>query len=255
MEIVSSWRINCGERGDNRKNIHSFISDRVKYNRELAFLDVTRSQKPKRLPVVLSRPEIAQVVPEFRGLKRLMFLVMYGAGLRHKECCRLRVKDICFDDGHIIVRNGKGDKDRITVLPDCCRNDLIEQVEEVRRQHKRDLEAGFGRVYLPHALERKSESQPPHPGPLPLNGEREESSEFGWQWVFPSNRLAKDPRSGERRMRCWRAVDGAGRPDGRRGGSAWRPATTRDVSPSSGLRPPSPPISGEKGQGGRVLSD
>jgi len=105
-------------------------------------------------------------------------------GLTHTECCRLRVKEVCFDEGHIIVRNGKGDKDRITVLPDCCRQELIEQVEEVQRQHKRDLEGGFGRVYLPHALERK------YPN---------ESSEFGWQWIFSSSRLACDPRSGERR--------------------------------------------------------
>ena len=112
---------------------------------------------------------------------------------------RLRVKDICFDDGHIIVRNGKGDKDRITVLPDCCRQDLIEQVEEVRREHTRDLENGYGRVYLPFAVERSSTMQPPHPGPLPLNGERETEYEFGWQWIFSSSRLAIDPRSGERR--------------------------------------------------------
>lgn len=109
---------------DQAKSALLFLYQQV-LNRELAFLDVTRSNKPKRLPVVLSRAEISQVLPEFRGLRRLMFLVMYGAGLRHKECCRLRVKDICFDDGHIIVRNGKGDKDRITVLPDCCRQDLI----------------------------------------------------------------------------------------------------------------------------------
>lgn len=70
-------------------------------NGELAFLDVTRADKPKRLPVVLSQAKIAKVLPEFRGLRRLMFLVMYGAGLRHKECCRLRVKDICFDDGQV----------------------------------------------------------------------------------------------------------------------------------------------------------
>lgn len=168
---------------DQAKSALLFLYQQV-LNRELAFLDVTRSKKPKRLPVVLSSAEIAKVLPEFRGLRRLMFLVMYGAGLRHKECCRLRIKDVCFDDGHIIVRNGKGDKDRITVLPDCCRNDLIEQVEVVRRQHAQDLESGFGQVYLPHALERK------YPN---------ENLEFGWQWVFPSHRLAKDPRSGGRR--------------------------------------------------------
>ncbi len=88
--------------------------------RELAFLDVTPANKPARLPVVLSREEIALLLPEFVGLKELMFLTMYGAGLRHGECRRLRVKDLCFDEGHIVVRNGKGDKDRITVLPERC---------------------------------------------------------------------------------------------------------------------------------------
>lgn len=105
--------------------------------------------------MVLSREEIARILPEFTDLRRPMFLVMYGAGLRHKECRTLRVKDVCFDEGHIVIRNGKGDKDRITVLPQCCRQQLIEQVERIRRLHKRDLESGFGKVYLPHALERK----------------------------------------------------------------------------------------------------
>jgi len=156
----------------------------VVMGRELAFLDVTRATKSERLPVVLSRQEIAALLPEFSGLKRLMFLTMYGAGLRHLECRRLRVKDVCFDEGHIVVRTGKGDEDRITVLPDRSREALREQIDKVRRQHRRDLDAGFGAVYLPHALERKY----PH-----------ESREFGWQWVFPSRQMSRDPRSGERR--------------------------------------------------------
>ena len=153
-------------------------------NREIGFLDVVPADKPQRLPVVLSREEIRHLLPEFEGLRRLMLLVMYGAGLRHAECRRLRVKDVCFDEGHIMVRTGKGEKDRITVLPDCCRLELIEQVERVRRQHQRDLQDGFGKVYLPYALERKYAN---------------ESSDFGWQWMFPARRLSKDPRSGERR--------------------------------------------------------
>ena len=149
--------------------------------RELAFLDVTRANAPERLPVVFSRPEIASLLPEFVDLKRLMFLTMYGAGLRHGECRRLRVKDLCFDEGHIVIRNGKGDKDRITVLPDRCREGLRDQVERVRRLHQRDLAAGFGAVYLPYALERK------YPN---------ENREFGWQWVFPAPQMSKDPRTG-----------------------------------------------------------
>lgn len=154
------------------------------FGRELGFLDVVSASKPARLPVVLSRQEISRMLTEFCGLKRLMFLVMYGAGLRHKECRRLRVKDICFDEGHIVVRTGKGDKDRITVLPDRCRQDLIEQVERVRRLHDQDLADGRGKVYLPYALERK------YPN---------ESREFGWQWMFPATGLSVDPRSRERR--------------------------------------------------------
>jgi integron integrase len=150
--------------------------------RELEFLDVTRGRSSQRLPVVLSREEIARVLPEFQGLRRLMFLVMYGAGLRHKECRRVRVKDVCLDEGHLVVRNGKGDKDRITVLPQRCRKDLIEQIERVRKLHLEDLGSGYGRVQLPHALARK------YPN---------ESKELGWQWVFPSGRLSKDPRSGD----------------------------------------------------------
>ena len=181
-ELAVEGNVTAGTQ-DQAKCALLFLYQQV-LSRELAFLDVTRANKAERLPVVLSREEIARILPEFTDLRRLMFLVMYGSGLRHKECRTLRVKDVCFDEGHIVVRNGKGDKDRITVLPQCCRQQLIEQVERIRRLHKRDLESGFGKVYLPHALERK------YPN---------ESSEFGWQWVFPSQRLSVDPRSGESR--------------------------------------------------------
>jgi integron integrase len=149
--------------------------------RELAFLDVTLANKPGRLPVVLSRSEITLLFPEFSGVRKLMFEILYGAGLRHAECRRFRVKDACFDEGHIVVRNGKGDKDRITVLPDRCIEGLREQMERVRRQHRCDLDSGFGSVYLPHALERK------YPN---------ENRDFGWQWLFPSHQMSKDPRTG-----------------------------------------------------------
>ncbi|MEI6541741.1 MAG: integron integrase [Planctomycetota bacterium] len=181
-ELAVEGNVTAGTQ-DQAKCALLFLYQQV-LSRELAFLDVTRANKAARLPVVLSREEIARILPEFTDLRRLMFLVMYGAGLRHKECRTMRVKDVCFDEGHIVVRNGKGDKDRITVLPQCCRQQLNEQIERIRRLHKRDLESGFGKVYLPHALERK------YPN---------ESREFGWQWVFPSQRLSVDPRSGELR--------------------------------------------------------
>lgn len=165
---------------DQAKSALLFLYQSV-FGRELAFLDVTRANKPARLPVVLSRAEIGLLMPEFSSVRKLMFEILYGAGLRHAECRRFRVKDACFDEGHIVVRNGKGDKDRITVLPERCRDTLRAQIETVRRQHQRDLDAGFGAVYLPHALERKYANA---------------KYEFGWQWVFPSHQMSKDPRSG-----------------------------------------------------------
>lgn len=168
---------------DQAKSALLFLYQQV-FGRELGFLDVTKANKPVRLPVVLSREEVSHLLPEFTGLRRIMFMLMYGAGLRHLECRRVRIKDLCFDEGHIVVRNGKGDKDRITVLPATHGQDLREQVERVRRLHRSDLDEGLGRVYLPYALERKYTN---------------ESSEFGWQWLFPARRLSKDPRSGEHR--------------------------------------------------------
>ena len=152
--------------------------------RELEFLDVTRSKKPVTLPVVLSRQEIARLLPEFHGRNRLVFQLLYGAGLRHRECIRLRVKDVCFDQGHIVVRSGKGEKDRITVLPESSVDAIQDQIEKMRQIHERDLSEGFGRVYLPYALERKY---------------RNANREFCWQFVFPSREKARDPISGEMR--------------------------------------------------------
>ncbi|MEM8681408.1 MAG: integron integrase, partial [Planctomycetota bacterium] len=160
-----------------------FLYQRV-LGRELAFLDIVPATKEPRLPVVLSRQEIKHILPGFVGMRRVMFTVMYGAGLRHRECRRLRVKDVCFDEGHIVVRSGKGEVDRVTVLPEVIRQDLGEQVERVRRQHRHDLEEGLGKVYLPYALEKK----------LP-----NECRELGWQWLFFADRMSTDPRSLERR--------------------------------------------------------
>ena len=155
------------------------------FQRELGFLDAVPANKPERLPVVLSREEIARLWPEFTGLRRLMFQLMYGAGLRHRECRRLRVKDICIDEGHIVVRTGKGEKDRITVLPERSRR-AAGRADRSRpaAAPARTWPMGFGAVYLPYALERK------YPN---------EKREFGWQWLFPARQMARDPRSGERR--------------------------------------------------------
>jgi len=152
--------------------------------RELEFIDYVQSDKSPRLPVVFTRNEIATLITEFDGIKQLMFTLLYGAGLRHVECRRLRVKDVCFDEGTITVRSGKGNKDRMTVLPDRSKQYLIEQVERVRRLHQRDLGDGFGEVYLPYALSEK------HAG---------ESRKFAWQWIFPARQISTDPRTGARK--------------------------------------------------------
>jgi integron integrase len=154
---------------------------RVVLERELGFLDIAKAAKPVRLPVVLSRQEIERLFSQFFGVRRLMFAILYGSGLRHVECRRLRFKDICLDQGHIVVRSGKGDKDRITVLPAAARDMLEQQLAAVRAQHERDLRAGLDGVFLPHALERKYPRA---------------SRELGWQWLFPSRQPARDPRTG-----------------------------------------------------------
>jgi integron integrase len=151
---------------------------------ELPQIDAFRARRPRRLPVVLSPDEVRTLLQRLDGgggLYRLMAELMYGAGLRLMECCRLRVKDIDFDRRQIIVREGKGDKDRAVPLPDRLRDAIAEQMLRVRRQHEQDLANGYGSVELPTALERKF-----------VGADRE----LGWQYLFPSNRLSRDPRSG-----------------------------------------------------------
>ena len=104
-----------------------------------------------------------------------MLQLMYGGGLRHVECRRLRIKDIEVDDSTIVVRNGKGNNDRVTILPVTSRQSVIEQIERCRRQHNLDLENGFGEVYLPYALEKKYPSS---------------SRQFCWQWLFPARQIS-----------------------------------------------------------------
>ncbi|MCR9296602.1 MAG: integron integrase [bacterium] len=149
---------------------------------KLGFISASKARKAETVGVALSREEISRMLPHFHGVPRIMFLLMYGSGLRHKECCRLRVKDVCFDEGHILVRDGKGAKDRITFLPEQATEELRRQIAVARRQHEIDLQQGFGEVYLPFALERKY----PHA-----------NQRFCWQFVFPSRQRARDRRSGK----------------------------------------------------------
>jgi site-specific recombinase XerD len=116
---------------------------------------VVRAKKPKRLPVILSREEVKAVLSSLSGAKRIMAHLLYGSGLRLTECLRLRVKDADFSYNHIVVREGKGDKDWVTILPLNVKSPLRQHLQEVKRIHELDLQEGFGRAYLPCALERK----------------------------------------------------------------------------------------------------
>lgn len=146
--------------------------------------DIVHARKPRRLPVVLTRQEVASIVGRLSGTYWLMGMLLYGAGLRQIECLRLRVKDIDFERFEIVVRGGKGDKDRVTMLPETVVHALQAHLLRVRGLHDRDLAEGFGRVWLPHALAKK------YP-----NAE----CEWCWQYVFPANGMSMDPRDGTRR--------------------------------------------------------
>jgi integron integrase len=134
---------------------------------------VVRARRPKRLPVVMTREETEAVLRNLTGQFWLLASLMYGAGLRLMECLQLRVKDVDFSAGQITVREGKGDKDRITLLPEVIRRPLQEHLVRVRKLHQRDLEEGYGRVSLPHALAQKYPNAP---------------AQWIWQWVFPQGR-------------------------------------------------------------------
>jgi integron integrase len=146
--------------------------------------DVVRASRPQRLPVVLSRAEVRAVLTALRGVPRLMGVLLYGSGLRLLECCRLRVKDVDFAANQIIVRGGKGDRDRVTLLPAVVVPALQRQIAWVRALHERDVRGGAGWVELPHALGRKC----PNAG-----------RELAWQWVFPASRTYREPENGQRR--------------------------------------------------------
>ncbi|MEW8071013.1 MAG: integron integrase [Candidatus Thiodiazotropha sp.] len=146
---------------------------------------LVRAKKPQKLPVVLTQIEVAKVLSKLNGVHWLIACLQYGSGLRLIESVRLRVMDIDFDRRAIFVRNGKGGKDRVVTLADEVIKPIQRHLETVLTLHERDLQEGFGRVYLPHALARK------YP-----NADRE----WKWQYIFPSSTRSLDPRSGiERR--------------------------------------------------------
>jgi integron integrase len=152
---------------------------------ELPWLDnVEQAKAPKRLPVVLTRAEVQALLTRLDGTHWLMASLLYGAGLRLMECLRLRVKDVDFSRKEILVRDGKGFKDRVTMLPVALVEPLRTHLERVRELHRQDIADGFGAVYLPYALERKYPNA---------------AREWIWQYMFPSAKRSVDPRSGETR--------------------------------------------------------
>jgi integron integrase len=146
--------------------------------------DVVRAKRPQRLPVVLTRPEVRALLGALDGVHWIMASLLYGAGLRLLECLRLRVKDMDFASHQILLREGKGHKDRRTMLPAAVQAPLAAHLEHVRQRHHYDVAQGFGKVYMSDALQRK------YPNAC---------REWGWQWGFPASQISLDPRSGEHR--------------------------------------------------------
>jgi len=144
-------------------------------------IDAVRAQKKRNIPVVLTKDEVKKIITLMTGQSQLMARLLYGSGLRLMECLRLRVHDLDFDMKEISVRDGKGGKDRITLLPEPVQAVLQEHLKRVKLLHDQDLAAGYGSVYLPHALAQKYPNA---------------AKEWGWQYVFPADGLSKDPRSG-----------------------------------------------------------
>lgn len=141
---------------------------------------VARAQQKTKLPVVFTRDEVKQILALLKGVDYLMASLLYGAGLRVMECARLRVKDLDFPRGQLIVREAKGEHQRVTMLPQSLHEPLREHLSGVRAQHNDDLRRGGGDVYLPYALERKYTKA---------------NREWAWQYVFPAARLSVDPRT------------------------------------------------------------
>ena len=152
---------------------------------ELAWVEqVVRAKRPQRLPVVLGQAEVQRLLAQMDGRTWLIASLLYGTGMRLMECLRLRVKDVDFARRAITVREGKGGKDRQTVLPTSLAEPLQREIERARVLHAEDLAAGFGETWLPHALARKYPNA---------------AREFGWQFVFPAPKRSIDPRGGAQR--------------------------------------------------------
>lgn len=150
---------------------------------EIGWIDnIVPAKRATRFPVVLTTAEVRALLGKLTGTSWLMASLMYGEGLRLMECCRLRVKDLDFERNELVVRDGKGQKDRVTMLPGALNETLRAHVATVKQHHQRDLQDGLGAVALPGALERKCPAA---------------AREWGWQWVFPASRFYTDRETGE----------------------------------------------------------
>jgi len=182
LEYLATEREVAGSTQRQALNAIVFLYNKV-FERPLGNIGAyERPKRPKRLPVVLTVKEKDRVLGKMSGIHALMAGLLYGSGLRLKECLRLRVKDVDFETRQIVARDGKGSKDRVTVLPEKYREDLKAHLAEVKKQHTRDLSQGNGAVYLWPSLERK------YP---------QAAREWKWQYVFPAKNLSVDPRSGQ----------------------------------------------------------
>jgi integron integrase len=146
--------------------------------------EVERARVSRHMPVVLTRPEVTAVLGNLSGVSYLAAALMYGSGLRLMECLRLRVKDLDFSYNQVLVRSGKGNKDRVTPLPMKLKEPLRRQLMKVKVIHQQDLQEGFGEVALPYAMERKLPGAP---------------RDWAWQYLFPAGKRSVDPRTGAER--------------------------------------------------------
>ncbi len=184
LDYLAETRRVAGATQKQALNALVFLYDQVLKKQPGDFSDYTKSKRPKRLPVVLTRDEVKRLLNELKGVHWLMAGLLYGAGLRLTECMRLRIKDLDFERGQITVRDGKGKKDRPTMLPEKFAAHLREQIDKSQSLFEADLAEGNDGVSMPPALERKYPKAP---------------TEWRWQFVFPSDRLSTDPATGKTR--------------------------------------------------------
>jgi len=145
-------------------------------------IDAIRAKRSKNIPTVLTKEEVIEILPKIYGKYKLMAQLLYGTGMRLKECLRLRVKDIDFNSNYIVIHDAKGKKDRITVLPESLKERIKNHLEKIKENHKEELKKGYGRVFMPNQLDKKYPAA---------------SKSWAWQFVFPSSTRLIDKKTGK----------------------------------------------------------